>query len=109
MGWDILPQSIVSIFEVMVSYTVLILKWNQELLDLHKRVIKTYLVQESVSASGRRKFFALYDHYINAKNILRWFYIPADIFVKILVYDQLEEMANYTFPKKKRKNGKRKT
>lgn len=84
----------------MARYTIsdkLLLKWNQENLDLHKRCLKTYLVSEGVSATGRKKFFKLYDAYINAKNVMRWFYIPVDLFVKILLYNQLEEMANYTW------------
>lgn len=85
----------------------LILKWNEELVELHKRCIKTYLVQENLSASARRKFFMLYDKYVNARNIIRWFYLPVDLFVKILLYNQLEEMSNYTFQNNSKKRRKR--
>ena len=65
-------------------------KTKQDLVDLHKRVLTDYLVREGLSFKGRKKFFYIYDHYINWKNIARYFYVPCKIFVKALIKDKLD-------------------
>ena len=50
-----------------------ILKANKELLELHKRCIVTYLTQRSLKHSKQKKFFVIYDMYINEKNIREYF------------------------------------
>ena len=64
-------------------------KTQQDLVDLHKRVLIDYLTREGLTYRGRKKFFIIYDHYINRKNISRYFFIPCKIFVKALIKDKL--------------------
>ncbi len=64
------------------------LKSNKEIVELHKRVITTYLVQRDIKLKTRRKFFKLYDLEINASNVLQYFFLPASVLVKIIVLDQ---------------------
>ena len=70
-----------------------------EMLELHKRCLKTYLVQNGkLSLKGRRHFFKLYDHFINEDNIRSYFYYPANIFVIHLIQDKLDDIKN-RYPK----------
>lgn len=80
------------------------LKQNKDLVELHKRCIKTYLVTKSCRAKVRNKFFKLYDMYINEKNILSYFYTPISLLVSALVLDQLDKVSTYIF----KSNGKTK-
>ena len=64
-------------------------KTRQDLLELHKRVLTDYLTREGLSYSGRKKFFYIYDHYINWRNIHLYFHSPCKIFVKALIKDKL--------------------
>lgn len=93
-----------------MMYTVLsdkdILKINSELLELHKRCITDYLIQQSLKHSKRKKFFMLYDYYINKNNIREYFFRPIKLFIYALVTNQLDKIRDYTpieKPKKKRK------
>lgn len=83
----------------MVPYKVFTdkekLKDNKELVELHKRVIKTYLVSRSCRASIRKKFFLIYDQYISEKNILSYLYTPTRILVRALVLNKLEQVSIY--------------
>ena len=72
-----------------------IIKANRELLDLHKRCITTYLTQRSVKYRTQKKFFKIYDKYINENNIRNFFFSPIRIFVYALVTDRLEKISNY--------------
>lgn len=65
-------------------------KTKQDLLELHKRVLTDYLTREGLSYTGRKKFFYIYDHYINWRNIHQYFNVPCRIFVKALIKDKLE-------------------
>lgn len=78
------------------------LKQNKDLVELHKRVLKTYLVTKSCRARIRNKFFKLYDMYINEKNIISYFYTPTSAFVSALVLNQLDKVSTYIF----KSNGK---
>lgn len=80
----------------------------QELIELHKRCIKSYLVSKSVKYKTRKKFDVLYDFYINRSNILDFFYLPIAIFVQAAVKDQLEKVRPYVHrqPKTKKRKGR---
>ena len=80
------------------------LKQNKDLLELHKRCIKTYLVTKSCRVKIRNKFFKLYDMYINEKNIVSYFYTPISLLVQALVLNQLENVSTYIL----KSNGKSK-
>ncbi len=69
-------------------------KTNLELIDLHKRVIKTYFVQEGVKFSTRQKFFRLYDYLITVNNIKAYFHKPVKVFIIALVEDRLDEICD---------------
>jgi hypothetical protein len=90
-----------------VAYTVFtdkhILKWNKELLELHKRVVTTYLVSLGLKLHTRKGFFILYDRDINESNIQSYFYTPIEALVKGIVLGRLDEVSTYIV-----KNGKRK-
>ena len=71
-------------------------KFNKELVEIHKRCIKNYLIQKNLKRTGRNKFFHLYDHYINENNIRIYYLRPIDLFVYALVTNRLDEIENYT-------------
>lgn len=81
------------------------LKQDKELVELHKKVIKTYLVQHSLKHSKIKKFFFLYDIYVTHRNIRNFFFRPANIFVQALLFKQLDLISDYV---DKKKDGKRK-
>lgn len=87
------------------------LKQNNELLELHKRCITDYLIQKSLKLSKRKKFFIIYDYYINDINIREYFFRPIKLFVYALITNRLEEIRDYIpqdKPNKKRKHASRK-
>lgn len=92
-----------------LKYTVFpektILKWNKELVELHKRVIKTYLASRGATSST---FFKLYDHFIDEKNIKCYFFTPVQILVQGLVKGELDLVSTYIIRQTKKPNGKRK-
>lgn len=71
------------------------LKFNKELLELHKRAVTTYLIQRDLSFSKRKKFFVLYDLGINQTNIQAYFFLPVRVLVKVIVLDQLSNINSY--------------
>lgn len=83
-----------------------ILKWNKELVELHKRVIKTYLASKGVTYSTRHKFFILYDHFIDEHNIRSYFNTPTPILVQGLVKGNITKVSTYQIkpPHSKRKH-----
>lgn len=85
------------------------LKWNQELVELHKRVIKTYLASRGVRYSTQNKFFKLYDHFINERNIRCYFYTPTPILVQGLVKGEVDRVSIYIFRQTNKSHGKRKS
>lgn len=95
----------------MVYYHVFtekeLLKQNKELVELHKRVLKTYLVSNSCRSKVRVKFFKLYDMYINEKNITSYFYTPIPLLIKALVLDNLDSVSIYIFKNNGKKRRKR--
>lgn len=82
-------------------------KNHKELIELHKRVITNYLMYRySMKLSKRKKFFILYDHYINTDNIRSYFYRPIRLFCYALVTNRLSEISDYipvSKPKRKRR------
>lgn len=87
-----------------MKYTIfedkLISKWNKELLELHQRCCKTYLIQKSLKNSRIKQFFVIYNTFISEKNIQQYFSRPIHIFVQALILDQLDKISNYINPKK---------
>lgn len=84
-------------------------KWNKELLELHKRCCKTYLIQRSVHIARIKQFFIIYDKYIDPSNINQFFDRPIHIFVQALVLNQLHQISNYIpkYGKSKKKRSSR--
>lgn len=71
------------------------IKSDKELVELHKRCITNYLVQRSMKLRKRKKFFIIYDFYIDENNIKEYFFIPIKLFVYALVTNRLSEIQNY--------------
>lgn len=67
-------------------------KWLKENLELHKRLLTTYLHQRGLKLLARGRFFRLYDMYIDETNILDVLNIPICIFVRALALNQLEDV-----------------
>ena len=84
-----------------------ILKWNNELVELHKRVIKTYLTSKGVTYSTQHKFFKLYDYFINEHNIRCYFHTPTPILVQGLVKGEIDKVLTYII--RQTPHGKRKS
>lgn len=82
-----------------MDYTIFsakeMLKQDKELVELHKRCVKTYLVQRSLKHRKIKKFFIVYDWYINTGNIRNFFFRPVSIFVQALLLGQLDEISDY--------------
>lgn len=87
-------------------------KWNKETLDIHKKVIITYLASKGIKYSTRKKLFRLYDLYIDENNILQYYFTPIKIFIAGLVRDELDKVSTYIVHnngrKKRKYNRKRK-
>lgn len=64
-------------------------KTYKELMELHQRCCKTYLVQIGMRYSIQVKFFVLYRRYIDTDNIQDYFNIPINLFAQALVKDTL--------------------
>ena len=82
-----------------------VLKSNKELVELHKRCLITHLSQLGIKLKIRRKFFKLYDHFIDENNIREYFFRDLEVFVNALVTDRLEQIRDYfkSEPIKKRR------
>ena len=97
-----------------VSYTIfpdkVKQKWNKETLELHKKVIVTYLASKGIKYPTRKKLFRLYDMYIDESNILQYFFTPTKIFITGLVRDELDKVSTYIVhnERKKRKYNRKK-
>lgn len=87
-----------------MKYTVfekkVLIKWNKDLLELHQRCCKTYLIQRSLKSRRIKQFFIIYNTYVNEKNIQMYFFRPINIFVQALILDQLDKISNYVNPSK---------
>ena len=83
-----------------------LLKDYKELLELHKRCIKTYLVSKSLEYPTIRKFFVIYDTYIDEENILKYFFLPIKYFVYSLILYKLQNIQFYGKTKSKAKGRK---
>ena len=78
----------------------------QELIELHKRCIKSYLVSKDIKFRTRKKFDKLYDYYIDRTNILDFFFLPVAIFVQAAVKNQLDQVRTYDHKQNKPKKRK---
>ena len=72
-----------------------LLKNYKEYLELHKRCVKTYLVSKSLDYQTIRKFFIIYDKYIDEMNILLYFFLPINYFVNSLIIYKLYSIQFY--------------
>lgn len=92
-----------------MDYTIFsdkeMLKQDKELVELHKRCCKSYLIQHSLKHSKIKKFFIVYDWYINIDNVRNFFFRPINLFIQALLLGQLDEISDYI---NHNKNGKRK-
>lgn len=70
-------------------------KANRDLLDLHKKCIKTYLTQVGIKIRYQKKFFSLYDNYLSDGNIREYFHRPIKLFVYAIVTKKLEQIRDY--------------
>lgn len=70
-----------------------LLRWDKDLVDLHKRVITSYLISRGIGYGTRKKVFILYDYYINEKNIRAYFYVPTGLLIRALVLDELSQVS----------------
>lgn len=92
-----------------------LIRANEELIDLHKKVLLHYFFTQDLSFKGRKKFYVIYDHYISYRNIRSYFHVPVQVFVVALLQDRLGEIRSFehykdykkakkTMPKKKKRN-----
>lgn len=72
-----------------------LLKDYREYLELHKRCVKTYLVSKSLDYPTVRKFFVIYDKYIDEENILLYFFLPIHYLVNSLILYKLHNIKFY--------------
>lgn len=84
-------------------------KWNKELLQLHQRCCKTYLIQRSLKHTRIKQFFIIYNTYINEKNIREYFFTPIKLFIQAMVLDQLNKIRTNYDPKRDKKAKRKKT
>jgi len=84
-------------------------KQSEELIELHKRCVKNYLITyKSAKNKTQKKFFRLYDIYIKVDNIRNFFFKPVSVFVIALVKNDLKSIEDRISvkPKKKRRKNK---
>lgn len=79
-------------------------KTAQDLVELHQKVIFHWLVEQDVEYTVRQKFFIIYEHYVNLKNIYHFFHLPVRVFVISLLRDELSQFV----PEKKKKKSRKK-
>lgn len=84
-----------------------ILKSRKDLIELHKRCLVTYFAQKSLKAKTRKKFFYIYDAYINEKNIQCFFFRDLELFILALIKNRLDDISDY-IPLKAKFHTKRK-
>lgn len=70
-------------------------KWLKEDIELHKRVITSYLWEQGLNGAQRSKFFVIYDHYISIKNIRDYCNLPSWVFVRALLLDELWKVKSW--------------
>lgn len=96
-----------------MAYTIFsdkeMLKQDKELVELHKRCCKSYLIQHSLKHSKIKKFFIVYDWYINTDNVRNFFFRPINLFIQALLLGQLDEISDYINPNKNEKRKKKRT
>ena len=78
-------------------------KTAKDLLELHSRVILHWLIEQGVEYPTRKKFWAIYDYYINYKNIYDYFHLPIRVFVIALLKDELSHFSSKKKNKRKRR------
>lgn len=81
---------------------------NKDLLELHKRVVLNYLLSRSMKLRSRKKFFIIYDYYIDYRNIHEYFFTPIKLFVTFLLRDELFRIRKYHSDNNNKKHRKKK-
>lgn len=76
-----------------------------DLIDLHQRVILHWLIEQDIEYQVRQKFWVIYHHYVNIKNIYSFFHLPVRVFVIYLLRDELD---HFITPKRKKTHKRRK-
>lgn len=71
-------------------------KVQHDLLELHKRCLENYLIIKSLPLKKRRKFFMVYNYYVNEDNIHQYFFYPISVFIRYLLRAELHKIENYT-------------
>lgn len=72
-------------------------RWNEELVDLHKKAVVSYLSMEGVRFQTRKKILKLYDWYIGPSNIRSYIVVrPMSIFINALITNQLGKISYFT-------------
>ena len=84
-------------------------KQEKDMVELHKRCVKNYLVQRSLKHGKIKKFFIVYDYYLGTENIRNYFFRPISIFVQALVLNQLDQISDYIDNNKANVKRKRKS
>lgn len=83
-------------------------KQEKDMVELHKRCVKNYLVQRSLKHGKIKKFFIIYDYYLGTENIRNYFFRSIDMFVRFLLLGKLEEIEDYVKADSRKKKRKRK-
>lgn len=87
MGTKVYTYKVFTLKELLKDY--------KEYLELHKRCVKTYLVGKSLEYLSIKKFFVIYDKFIDEENILLYFFLPIDYFVNSLILYELHNIKFY--------------
>lgn len=80
----------------MIYDEKLLLRWNKELIVIHKKCITTHLSLRNIPYKTRIKFFKLYDSIIDETNIRKVYNLNIHLFIKALVRDELDNKSYYT-------------
>lgn len=80
----------------MIYDEKLLLRWNKELIEIHKKCITTQLSLLGIPWTTRKKFFILYDNKVSTKNIRKYYNLKVPIFIKALIRDELDNTSYYT-------------
>ena len=75
-----------------------------DLIALHKRCLTTELYRMGATASTRRKFFIIYDYEVGPSKIEGLFYKPIRVFIKCLLRNELNKIADIKNPVKRKKD-----
>ena len=81
-------------------------KTSRDLRDLHERVLLHWLIERDIDYITRKKFFTIYDFYVNNDNIIYFFHLPVKVFVISLIKKELGKFIPKDTKKKKHHKSK---